>query len=182
MLVVSGCAPHLCGVAVNGTFRANGTNHGKTAYHKDGSEGAIYYWDGRDVCTWKGWWIGPNIGAKDVWGYHPDEDGPPASGWHICDPNTRIAVQPITTQPGSHLCCFQCGNTGMQCLNIKPQQGPDECVRDMCKMHCTSFAHDCKRHHCTWQKEQDEKSRKERAPRRRGGQRARGERGPYEIW
>jgi hypothetical protein len=180
MLVVSGPSQGV------GTYRSSGYNHGKLAYAKDGAmEGVIYFWDDRDDCdgmVFQGWYMGHAIGGDEFWTYHPSTDiNPPESGWYFgsaVDHNILIQMQAIDSSAIT-LCCYQYSD-GTGCLNTKPSHEPF-CIRDMCKSHCLALCSDCGRHTCDWQRRQDDTTRSQRANRRRGGIRSRGNRGPYEA-
>lgn len=171
MLVVSGGPSP-------GTFRPSGHNHGKTAYKKDGNPlGWIYYWDDRDGSSLQGWWLGPEIGDTEVWALqHSNTDTPPTSGWawpptalYVSVLPMQIQMQAIVLQNGFNLCCFV-DSIGATCVDPVPSSEPF-CIRGMCGRHCCMFAADCGRHNCAWQLRQNQKPRRERGNRRRGGSR-----------
>eukprot|EP00441_Pelagodinium_beii_P047331 CAMPEP_0197621792 /NCGR_PEP_ID=MMETSP1338-20131121/2250_1 /TAXON_ID=43686 ORGANISM="Pelagodinium beii, Strain RCC1491" /NCGR_SAMPLE_ID=MMETSP1338 /ASSEMBLY_ACC=CAM_ASM_000754 /LENGTH=886 /DNA_ID=CAMNT_0043191333 /DNA_START=38 /DNA_END=2698 /DNA_ORIENTATION=- len=88
-ITVSGCQNLTVSNIIKGTYSANGANHGKTVYKKDGQAGGvtvlIYYWDERDGPSFSGWWFGPKVGGDQVWAYNGNKaaPAPPPNGWKV---------------------------------------------------------------------------------------------------
>jgi len=88
-ITVSGCQNLTVSNIIKGTYSANGANHGKPVYKKDGQAGAvtvlIYFWDERDGPAFSGWWFGPKVGGDQVWAYNSNKvaSSPPAGGWTV---------------------------------------------------------------------------------------------------
>jgi len=86
---VSGCGNPTVSNIIKGAYTAQGTNHGKPVYKKEGPPGGVnvlvYFWDERDGPSFSGWWFGPKVGGDQVWAYHGDGAAalPPASGWRV---------------------------------------------------------------------------------------------------
>jgi len=88
-ITVNGCQNVTIANIIKGSYKANGSNHNKPIYQKDGSFGSvavlIYYWDERDGPNFHGWWFGPKVGGDQVWAYNDNKAAPvpPANGWKV---------------------------------------------------------------------------------------------------
>jgi len=88
-ITVSGCQNLTVSNIIKGSYSANGANHGKPVFKKDGQPGGvtvlIYFWDERDGPSFSGWWFGPKVGGDQVWAYNGNKaaPSPPPSGWKV---------------------------------------------------------------------------------------------------
>ena len=176
------------GTAVNttdlfqGLYHLAGTHQGKPIYKKDCSESpsgsvTLYNWTDMQDQAFNGWWLGPSVGGREVWAFCPGEDAePPEGGWRRTPDG--VIDETMVVSKGSHLCEYK-DERGKACLNRKPVFSP-LCINAMCRIHCLQHDLLCPRHNTEWQMEQDAKNRAQRAPRRRGGKKARHDRDAYE--
>jgi len=104
-LTVAGCSNQTVSNIIKGLYSAQGSNHGRPVYKKDGPPGSvsvlIYFWDERDGPSFTGWWFGPKVGGDQVWAYNGDKNSPtpPLANWKVpwdgpVDPSLRIQLGP----------------------------------------------------------------------------------------
>ena len=86
---VSGAGSATARQSIQGSYAQSGMAHGKPFCKKRCQDACevrmlIYYWDGRDVDSYQGWWFGPEVGSLEVWAYHETAvGGLPVSGWKV---------------------------------------------------------------------------------------------------
>lgn len=180
---------------LQGVYFSEGDYHGKPTYSKDVPGGTVklYYWDGSHDPSVQGWWYGlSDEPSFQGWWFDAKENDcwytlafcpgnsllPPSHGWRM--PYNGPVESTLAVSCGGSLCSSVDAN-GLGCLNPKPTWFP-LCVHGMCGACCrAACAIDgavCP--HPRHKAVDDGKTRKERAPRKRGkGWRHLGTTGPY---
>jgi len=104
-LRITGCTHDVVGPIIRGDYVLSHMHHGKPAYKKEAVPQddlptvMIYFWDERDGLDCSGWWIGPQIGDRMVWGLHLNRASatPPTTGWQA--PHNEAADPSIALAP-----------------------------------------------------------------------------------
>ena len=162
-LVVHGGTDAIIALALRGAYYQHGENHGKPVFKKTQAPGEdcdvmCYFWDGHDNPSHAGWWFGPTVGDDRTWAYNSAawKSLPPRVGWSV---PWNTPVDPTFHLSGAGVgVCPTCGEIAS-----------DGCWQQMCKTHCRQTLMRCDRHDAPQQLAQDRLSRRERAPRKRGG-------------
>ena len=171
-LFVAGCLHLVIGNFLRGSYNEVGHNHGWPVYKKtepaDGVEVFCYYWNGHDEPTFRGWWFGPAVGSAATWAFNSQPSNvPPRVGWKV-PYNEAVDDTLVISGEGVGKCSSQACR----------ENAADYCANAMCGTQCAQVGNYCSRHQCPWQQAQNQLSRAERAPRRRGGKGKQGA-GPY---